>query len=153
MLFRSQLTGLDDASLDRFRESLQIGLQWDTQITLEGASHTVSQAYCSALPVTYTSHAKELWELFARLVLEASYEATFCAAILNASRTGNRSLYLTLVGGGAFGNDMDWITSAIGRSLQRYSDSGLEVMVCSYVRSQPVIQKLIQDYANRNAAN
>ena len=152
-VIRDQLMGLDDASLDRFRESLQIGLQWDTQITLEGASHTVSQAYCSALPVTYTSHSKELWEPFARLVLEASYEATFCAAILNASRTGNRSLYLTLVGGGAFGNDMDWITSAIGRSLQRYSDSGLEVMVCSYVRSQPVIQKLIQDYANRNATN
>jgi hypothetical protein len=62
-------------------------------------------AYCSALPVAYCRHPSHMWAAFARLVLEASYEATICAAILNASSTGNNRSFLTLVGGGAFGNE------------------------------------------------
>ncbi len=127
-----KLESMDEAALDTVRQALQIGLHWDTQVTLGDASHTVSQAYCSAMPVAYTNHTKELWAPLAKLVLEAAYEATICAAILNGDRNRNNRLFLTRLGGGAFGNNPDWITNAISRSLELYSDSGLDVAIVSY---------------------
>ena len=127
-----KLESMDEAALDAVRQALQIGLHWDTQVTLGDASHTVSQAYCSALPVAYTNHTKELWAPLAKIVLEAAYEATICAAILNVDRNRNNRLFLTRLGGGAFGNNPDWITNAISRSLELYSDSGLDVAIVSY---------------------
>ena len=127
-----KLESMDEAALDAVRQALQIGLHWDTQVTLGDASHTVSQAYCSAMPVAYTNHTKELWAPLAKLVLEAAYEATICAAILNVDRNRNNRLFLTRLGGGAFGNNPDWITDAISRSLELYSDSGLDVAIVSY---------------------
>jgi len=127
-----KLESMDEAALDTVRQALQIGLHWDTQVTLGDASHTVSQAYCSAMPVAYTPHTKELWAPLAKLVLEAAYEATICSAILNVDRNRNNRLFLTRLGGGAFGNNPDWITDAISRSLELYSDSGLDVAIVSY---------------------
>lgn len=127
-----KLESMDEAALDTVRQALQIGLHWDTQVTLGDASHTVSQAYCSAMPVAYTPHTKELWAPLAKLVLEAAYEATICSAILNVDRNRNNRLFLTRLGGGAFGNSPDWITDAISRSLELYSDSGLDVAIVSY---------------------
>ena len=127
-----KLESMDEAALDAVRQALQIGLHWDTQVTLGDAAHTVSQAYCSALPVAYTNHTKDLWAPLAKLVLEAAYEATICIAILNVDRNRNNRLFLTRLGGGAFGNNPDWITNAISRSLELYSDSGLDVVIVSY---------------------
>jgi hypothetical protein len=144
-----QLRAMDESDRDRLRQALQIGLQWNTQVTLDGASHVVSQAYCSALPVAYTEHSLDLWARFATLVLEASYEAMICAAIINASRTGNNRLFLTLLGGGAFGNDLDWITAGIRRSLSLYHDCGLDVAIVSYGRSQPCVQQLATEFTGK----
>jgi len=80
-------------------------------VTLGGASHTVSQAYCSAVPVAYSPHSTDSWAAFAQLVLEASYEATMCAALLNVEITGSNQSFLTLLGGGAFGDRDEWILS------------------------------------------
>ena len=63
---------------------LRIGVQWDTEVTLDDAGHTVTQAFCSALPIAYADHHADRWEPFARLVLDAAYEATLAAAALNA---------------------------------------------------------------------
>jgi hypothetical protein len=144
-----KLKVMDESDRDRVRQALQIGLQWGTEVTLDGASHLVSQAYCSALPVAYTEHPWEMWARFATLVLEASYEATICAAIINAVRTGNNMLYLTLLGGGAFGNDLDWITGAIRRSLSQYHDCGLDVAIVSYGRSRSCVQELVTEYVGK----
>jgi len=147
-----KLKALDDAGRDRLKQALQIGLQWETQVTLENASHTVSQAYCSALPISYTDHALELWEPFATLVLEASYEATICAAIVNASRTGNKVLFLTLVGGGAFGNEIDWILNAIRRALHLYAHSGLDIALVSHGGSKPCVQQLAREFVGTSGS-
>jgi hypothetical protein len=144
---KRKLANIDEAALDVLRQALQIGLHWDTQVTLDGASHTVSQAYCSAMPVAYTSHAPELWAPLAKLILEAAYEATICAAILNAVRKQNNRLYLTLLGGGAFGNDPEWILGGIRRALAMYSDSGLDVAVVSYGTSDHSVQRLVREFA------
>ncbi len=105
------------------RSHRSVGIQWNTQVTLQGCAHLVSQVYCSALPVAYASHPPELWESLARLVLEAAYETTLCAAVLNRSRTGNNVLFLTLLGGGAFGNETEWITVSLRRALRLHCDS------------------------------
>jgi hypothetical protein len=142
-----KLENMDKAELDAVRQALQIGLHWDTQITLDDAFHTVSQAYCSAMPAAYTRHAQELWAPFAKLILEAAYEATICAAILNAARKRNNRLFLTLLGGGAFGNSPDWIIGALRRSLELYSDSGLDIAVVSYGSSNRSVQRLLHEFA------
>ena len=47
----SRLAMMSEPELDELRAKLKIGLQWDTQVTLNGCEHLVTQAYCSALPV------------------------------------------------------------------------------------------------------
>ncbi len=145
-----KLENMDEAALDTVRQALQIGLHWETQVTLDDASHTVCQAYCSAMPVAYTRHAPKLWAPLAKLVLEAAYEATICAAILNANRNQNNRLFLTLLGGGAFGNNLEWIMGAIGRSLELYSESGLDIAIVSYGSSNRSVRRLVQEFASTN---
>ncbi len=133
----------NESELDELRQLLRIGIQWKTQVTLDGCNHKVSQVYCSALPVAYSHLPSHLWVEFARLILEASYEATICAAILNLVENGNNKLFLTMLGGGVFGNETDWIIEAIQRALNRYEHAGLEIAIVSYRSSNPNIQKLV----------
>lgn len=137
------LGAMDEAGLDRIRAELQIGLQLDTEVTLQDAGHRVSQAYCSALPVAYSHLDPDLWARFAKLVLEAAYEATLCAAIVNAGRTGNPRLYLTLLGGGAFGNEPEWIIDAIERAVAAWPGTGLDIVIVSYGYPNPDIQRIL----------
>lgn len=136
-----------NADIDDLRKLLRIGIQWNTQVTLGDSHHTVSQAYCSALPVAYSQHSPELWAAFAQIVLEASYEATICTAILNYLQTGNNKVYLTLLGGGAFGNEITWIIDAIRRSLNFYKHIDLDVVIVSYGRSNSHIQELLRQFS------
>ena len=132
-----------EGDLDELRGLLRIGVQWDTQVTIAESGHTVSQAYCSALPVAYSRLPADLWGEFARLVLEAAYEATICAAILNSARGGSNRLFLTLLGGGAFGNDTGWIVGAIRRALELYRQADLDVAVVSYASPNRHVQELV----------
>jgi hypothetical protein len=68
----------------------------------------------------------------ASLVLEAAYEATLWAAVINAQRGASRTVLLTLLGGGAFGNDPSWIQAAIERAVERVEGHGLDVVLVSY---------------------
>ncbi|MBL8892503.1 MAG: dual specificity protein phosphatase family protein [Planctomycetaceae bacterium] len=137
-----KLSSMCESELDYLQGMLKIGLQWDTQVTMAGCEHLVTQAYCSALPVAYSGLPSRAWERFARLILEAAYEATFAAAVLNLSKTGNHSLYLTLLGGGAFGNDQEWIMDAIRRAVELYRRVALDVKIVSFRHSNPAVRKL-----------
>lgn len=141
-----QLRSLDEPGRDKLRAQLRIGLQWDTEVTLSGTTNRVTQAYCSALPVTYSRHASTLWEPFAELVLEAAYEATFAAAVLNRAQHGSSKLYLTLLGGGAFGNRESWILAAIRRAAKLFQGYDLDVGIVSYRSSQPGVYRLVQEF-------
>lgn len=141
------LTSASEEERDRLRALLRIGIQWNTQVTIADSGHTVNQAYCAAVPVAYSTHSADLWEPFARLILEASYEATLWAA-LSADRTlsgdGERPrVFLTLLGGGVFGNRREWIIESIERALivHRYRD--IEVGIVSYRSSNPAVRELI----------
>jgi hypothetical protein len=138
----NRLKASSEIELDGLRQLLRIGIQWNTQVTLNNSEHQVSQVYCSALPVAYSHHSPALWAEFARLVLEAAYEATFCAAILNSTRNGNNRLFLTLLGGGAFGNNTEWIIGGIQRALKLYKHADLEVAIVSYGSSKQYVRQL-----------
>ena len=142
-----RLKAADESERDRLRQLLRIGLQWDTEVTLRRDGQLVSQAYCSALPVAYSSHAGHLWAEFAQLVLEAAYEATICAGILNMAKTGNNRVFLTSLGSGAFGNRDEWIFSAMLRALRLFSDVDLDVSIVSHRASKPHVRQVVKIFA------
>ncbi len=122
--------------VDDLRSMLRIGVHNDVEVSdrFSGQPVRVSQVFCSALPVAYgnarvpTAH----WEAFGKLILEAAYEATLWAGVLNAQRTGSNIVLLTRLGGGVFGNDAAWIDSAIRRALSCVSNVGLDVRLVSF---------------------
>jgi hypothetical protein len=54
-------------------------------------------------------------------------------------------LFLTLLGGGAFGNDKAWIIAAIQRALSLYENVELDVAIVSYASPNPDIQPLVTE--------
>ncbi|MEZ5798521.1 MAG: hypothetical protein R3D63_14240 [Paracoccaceae bacterium] len=121
----------------RLRGLLRVGVQEDTEVTLPGAGHLVTQVYASALPVAYATEPVAEWEPFARLVLAAAYEATFRVAAAQVARGGSNRLFLTRLGGGAFGNLPDWIDDAILRAARLARDVPLDVAVVSHAAPNP----------------
>lgn len=146
-LLNEQLNKFSDQDREYLKGLLKIGIQWDTEVTLDDANQMVSQAYCSALPVAYSAVDPNLWEPFARIILEAAYEATFWATLINWNKTGSKRLFLTLLGGGAFGNDTSWIMEAINKALMQFNKFPLEVYIVSYGKLNPAVSTLIQKYA------
>ncbi len=150
-------------STAQLKDLLKIGMHWDVGVTFAARFEepprpvVVSQAFCSALSCAYNFDIDaEQWEPFARLVLEAAYEATLWAATLNALREGGRSgsesgtdrdaehgggrfhhrVYLTFLGAGAFGNDMRWVCESMGRAMAAVAvhRAPIEVVVGHYRR-------------------
>jgi len=143
-----RLAAASAAERDALRDRLRIGLHWDVQVTgIPRTDLTVSQAFCSALPVSYTDVPAAAWEPFARLVLEGAYEATLWGAVLNARRGGSRVVYLTLLGGGAFGNEPAWIHDAIRRALTLVRDVALDVRLVSYRGPSAEMRRLVAEFA------
>jgi hypothetical protein len=125
-----RLRALDAGAMDQLRGLLRIGVQWGVQVTDSvDPGHRVSQAFCSALPVAYTRIARHHWTRFATLILESAYEATLCSAAVNAARHGSNVVFLTRVGGGAFGNDDGWIDQAMRRAFDLFKNVALDVRI------------------------
>lgn len=147
-------TRSDEARLERLRAVLdgrdreallgavKVGLHRDVEVTFatrytEPAEPThVTQVFCSALSCGYTRVGLDHWEPLATLVLDAAYEATLRAAVL----AGQRRVWLTLLGGGAFGNRREWITSAIGRALARMERVDLEVCMAHHRGRSAIVE-------------
>ena len=68
------------------------------------------------------------------------------AAIMNAQRTGNKSVFLTLLGGGAFGNETRWIIDSIRRALKLYEDVDIHVAIVSYGASKGYVRQLVEEF-------
>ena len=136
-----QLSDADAATQEQLRGLLRVGIQHDVQVV--GTNHRVTQIYGSALPVAYREHGRRLWEPFARLVLEASYEATLLAAAIWQPTP----VYLTLLGGGAFGNDDVWIEDAVVRAVERVR--GLDIRIVSYGGPKRSVSRILQRCQSR----
>jgi hypothetical protein len=143
------LRALQPEQVDILRGKLCIGVHSDVEVTDAEGVHRplVSQAFCSALPVAYTRVPSAHWRPFASLVLEAAYEATMLTAVLNKQRGASNVVLLTLLGGGAFGNEAEWINAAIRRALAMMSSSGLDVRLVSYGTPSREILQIARDFA------
>ena len=144
----AHLESLEPERADALRGKLCIGLHSDVEVTdaHEGPRPQVSQAYCSALPVAYSDVPSARWQPFASLVLEAAYEATLWAAVLNAQRDAANVVLLTRLGGGVFGNDSDWIHSAMRRALRKAVGFGLDVRLVSYGPPSRELMQMTEDF-------
>eukprot|EP00931_Biecheleriopsis_adriatica_P067300 TRINITY_DN41463_c0_g1_i1.p1 TRINITY_DN41463_c0_g1~~TRINITY_DN41463_c0_g1_i1.p1 ORF type:complete len:456 (-),score=96.09 TRINITY_DN41463_c0_g1_i1:35-1402(-) len=122
----------DAALREAARMRLKIGIHWDTEVT--GKDHRVCQVFGSALPVAYAKSTRSQdWEEFGRVVLESMFQSTLAAAaVLAGERQARVKVYLTAVGGGAFGNRTLWITSAMERALKLFAAVPLDVMLVHY---------------------
>jgi hypothetical protein len=134
--------------IDVLRGKLRIGIHRDVEVTDAAGPDRprVSQAFCSALPVAYASVPPAHWEPFAVLVLEAAYEATLWAAVLNAQRGASNVVFLTLLGGGAFGNCSTWIHAAMRRALKSITAYDLDVRIVSYDAPSKEIVAIAEEF-------
>ncbi|MCK1608606.1 MULTISPECIES: hypothetical protein [unclassified Bradyrhizobium] len=142
------LGALQSEQIDMLRGKLCIGIHRDVEVTdAEGELRPiVSQAFCSALPVAYTGVSSAHWKPFASLVLDAAYEATMLAAVLNKKRGASNVVLLTSLGGGVFGNEAEWINAAIRRALTMMSGFGLDVRLVSYGTPSREILQMANDF-------
>ena len=143
--------GCDEPEILRYEnlKSVPQALTSDS-VTEKGASPDtgVTQVYCAALPVAYSGIPSKDWESLATLILEAAYEATMLAAVLNAAAGTSNRLLLTRIGGGAFGNDDAWINTAILRALRIVSGQGLQVVMVSYGSPNSAMRSLEAAWQN-----
>lgn len=160
---RNGYTWSDEHRLQRLREVLarhdreallglvKIGLHTDVGVTFARRfveptePARVTQAFCSAISCGYTEVGLDHWEPLATLVLDAAYEATLRAAVLDATQGGApKRVWLTFLGGGAFGNRTEWIAGAIGRALARLDGVGLDVRIAHHASLRAEMQRDIE---------
>ena len=96
--------------------------------------------------MAYTRVPPSHWETFASLVLQAAYEATMLVAVLNARLGTSNVVLLTQLGGGAFGNQDDWIHAAMRRALEMASGFLLDVRLVSYGAPSRAILQVAEDF-------
>ena len=130
--------GLGVQDLDSLAALMRVGVHTNVGVNFssrwkvcEQACH-VQQVYCSACSCSYSGMSNQLWQQFARLVLQANYEATLLAAASHVDGSGH--VFLTFIGGGVFRNDMNWIVDAIASAVWNVSRMHvqLHVHVCHY---------------------
>jgi len=148
--FSAHLAKLGPEQIDVLRGMLRIGVHSNVEVTDHHGEQPifVSQAYCSALPVGYANPRVPAvhWAVFATFILEAAYEATLCAAALNAHQTGSNIVLLTRLGGGVFGNDAGWIDAAMRRAFRLFKDADLDVRLVSYGTPTASTLKIAEDF-------
>lgn len=113
-ILNGRLADLTGGERENLKAQLKVGIQWNTEVTAAESGHTVSQVYCSALPV--------------------------------GRRAKSPKLFLTLVGGGVFGNETCWILDAINISLEKFREVPLEVKVVSYGRLNSEVGPFCQKF-------
>lgn len=128
---------------EHLKEKLKTGIQWNTEVTKSNTKHKVSQIYCSALPVAYSQIESFYWEYFARVILEATYESTLLAGVLNMKNNKSNKVFLTLVGGGAFGNEEYWILESMQKAIRKFKNVPLDIKIVSYGMSNSELIKHI----------
>ena len=67
-------------------------------------------------------------------MLRGAYEATLAVAACKAQSVGGErvKVFLTALGGGAFGNRDEWISDAMNAALETHRDAPLDVYLVHY---------------------
>lgn len=129
-------------------EFLQVGVHWETEVEAahESTVQRVAQVFCSAMPVAYAKSTKSVdWREIATVALKGAYGSTLLVGGLLALCRGVRTkVYLTSVGGGAFGNKIGWIHEAIKEMLVRFHFLPIDVFLVQYMRSAGKMSQNLQ---------
>jgi len=140
------------ADPDRFLRSAKVGVHRGVQVTsgLKGSTvelcsdpnQTITQVFTAAanladVPPDVAADARVV--AVAQLLLKVSYTLTLWAGAWNSQRappprdpSQRPTLYLTLVGGGVFGNRLCWIHDALQSNADLIQASGLDVRLVVY---------------------
>jgi hypothetical protein len=145
-LIRKKMTALNSDEYEYLKGLLKVGIQHEAAVTAFAGRSKVTQVYCSGVPVAYSGISSQQWEPFGKMILEATYEATFWAAINNMNKGITNKVFLTLVGGGVFGNPDSWLYDAITLNLKKFENSGLDVIFVSYGSSKSLFRKIINEF-------
>lgn len=132
LTINKKIAQLNNNERERLKGKLKVGIQWQTDVTISEVKQKVSQIYCSALPVGYSQIESFYWEYFARIILEALYEATLYAGMVNMEKNNSDLVYLTLVGGGVFGNEEYWILESMQKAIEKFKNVPLNIKIVSY---------------------
>lgn len=134
------------------KQRVRVGIHWDTDVSIgmrsaaaDAAgtdplpSQRVCQVYCSAVPCSYVRNTTSReWAPLARVILDSAYESTLTAAAILAEKRGSRvKVFLTTVGGGAFGNRSTWIAGAVAAALRKHRSAPLDVHLVFFRRGIP----------------
>merc|ERR1719379_271394 len=144
-------------TMEAYQGALRIGIHHDVQVTSKGwgsqmlndPDQIITQVFGSACAVGYNEGTdSSAWKEFASLILEASYEATLLVGLLTAhqhkGKCGSHRIFLTCLGGGVFGNEMEWIAQAIYRACYKFKAYDLDIRINSYA---PPIDPLLENIA------
>lgn len=142
------IEALTPEAFDALAGTLCVGLHQDVEVTDAAGPRrpVVSQIFCSAMPVNYSNVPANEWRIFASLILQAAYEATLWAGVVNAQRGASNVVLLTRLGGGVFGNDDEWIDTAMRRAFRVVADFGLNVKIVSYGAPSHATLQLAKDF-------
>ena len=128
-----KLSLLTDSERENLKGLLEVGIHTNVQTNNEDSvlDHNVNLVLCSALPIRYMGLNQDESSLFCQLILEATYEATIISSIINR-KSMDEKLYLTKVGGNAFGNSHVWIANAILLSCKKYEHHSLDIQLVHF---------------------
>eukprot|EP00727_Mastigamoeba_balamuthi_P007208 m51a1_g3107 putative guanylate kinase (737) ;mRNA; f:139385-142032 len=121
----------DEAELRELLRKVRIALHSEAQVTFSSENgdtivvrngHKIDQVFCAAINIGQGESGEKNAQLpdcaeRIRFVLNAAYEGTYLAALAN----GRKTVYLTLIGGGVFGNPIKDISDAIVSAHLRWS--------------------------------
>ena len=149
-LIAAHLKEIGETAASELAGHLRIGTHQNVEVTEDPSSsgQLVSQVFCSALPVAYGRVPTPYWREFAQLILDAAYEATLLAGVLNSRQGGSNIVLLTMLGGGAFGNAPEWIHTAVRRALVKTQGYGLDIRLVSYGQPSAEFLSLKEDFNN-----
>eukprot|EP00039_Didymoeca_costata_P002920 m.63827 g.63827 ORF g.63827 m.63827 type:complete len:380 (+) comp11606_c0_seq5:189-1328(+) len=138
---RGRLEGTNGKMLfERLVANFRVGVHWETETAKpkrggKGTGHRVCQVYCSAVPVSYVKTTPSAdWHPLASAALQAGFEGTLNVAALQARKRQARvKVYLTMLGGGAFGNRSMWVVDALRRALLIHKQQPLDVKLVHFM--------------------
>ena len=137
------LSNPDKAS--QMTDVIKVGAHFNSQVTDVDKSKKlfVGQCYCAAPAISYSRCRSGIasWSRFSQIILNAQYEACLWYTILYHERCISEGtqrevpkLLLTKVGGGVFGNEHSWITSAMQRTIDiaRKHNISIDIKIVHY---------------------
>jgi len=103
----------------------------DKQYDIKDKQQVINQVFTAAIDfgsLNASSQNNPIVIKRAQALLDAAYEGTFLAAATNKKK----KVFLTLIGGGVFGNDISWIANAMVKNKNFIKDYGLDVTLIVY---------------------